>query len=68
MSFTPGTPASAASSGTVVSDSTSDGDRPRQAVWISTETGANSGNTSIFWWLSVCAPTYNSARARPATM
>ena len=48
MSSTPGTPCSAASSGMVVSDSTSCGDRPRQPVWISTETGANSGNTSSF--------------------
>ena len=67
MSLTPGTPASDASSGTVVSDSTSAGDRPRQAVWTSTETGANSGKTSIFWWLRVCAPKYISASARPAT-
>jgi hypothetical protein len=48
MSYTPGTPCSAASSGTVVSDSTWSGDSPRQFVWTSTETGANSGNTSSF--------------------
>ena len=48
MSYTPGTPCSAASSGTVVSASIWDGDSPRQFVWISTETGANSGNASSF--------------------
>ena len=46
MTSTPGTPASAFSSGTVTSASTSAGDRPRQMVWISTRGGANSGNTS----------------------
>lgn len=67
MSSTPGTPARDASSGTVVSDSTSAGDRPRQAVWISTDTGANSGNTSIFWCPRVWVPKYSSAMAMPAT-
>ena len=43
----PGMPLSAFSRGTVTSDSTSAGDRPRQIVWISTLVGANSGNTSI---------------------
>ena len=51
---TRGTPSSAFSSGTVTSDSTSEGDSPRHSVWISTVTGANSGNTSTFWWPSVC--------------
>ena len=45
-SATPGTPASAFSSGKVTSDSTSDGDKPSAMVWISTFAGANSGNTS----------------------
>src|SRR5215469_10682223 len=67
MSLTPGTPCSAASSGTVVSDSTSCGDRPRQVVWISTETGANSGNTSSFWCPSTCTPKNISPAASPAT-
>src|SRR4029077_2687655 len=67
MSATPGTPCTAASSGTEVSDSTSCGDRPRQVVWISTETGANSGNTSSFWWPSRPAPKNSSPAARPAT-
>ena len=35
-----------ASRGTVTSCSTSDVDRPTQAVWTSTRGGANSGNTS----------------------
>src|SRR6516162_4781062 len=67
MSSTPGTPASAASSGIVVSDSTSCGDRPRQPVWTSTETGANSGNTSSFSCPSSCTPKNSSPMARPAT-
>src|SRR6516162_5994633 len=67
MSLTPGTPCSAASSGTVVSDSTSPGDRPRQPVWISTETGANSGNTSSFSCPSTCTPTNSTPTARAAT-
>ena len=43
---TPGMPASAFSIGTVTSASTSEGDSPRQIVWISTLAGANSGKTS----------------------
>ena len=46
MSSRPWIPFSACSSGTVTSCSTSEVDRPRQAVWISTRGGANSGNTS----------------------
>src|SRR5262245_51268870 len=42
----PGIPLSAASSGTVTNDSTSDADKPRHGVWISTRGGANSGKTS----------------------
>ncbi len=42
----PGMPFMASSIGTVTSDSTSDVDRPRLSVWISTCGGANSGNTS----------------------
>ena len=46
MVFTPGTPASALSTGTLISDSTSGVDKPGASVWISTRGGANSGNTS----------------------
>src|SRR6516164_7232537 len=67
MPSTPGTPCSAASSGMAVSDSTSCGDRPRQAVWISTETGANSGNTSSFSCPSSWMPKNSSPAARPTT-
>ena len=46
MVFTPGTPASALSMGTLISASTSGVDRPGASVWISTRGGANSGKTS----------------------
>ena len=46
MTSMPSTPASACSSGMVMSCSTSSVLSPRQAVWISTRGGANSGNTS----------------------
>jgi hypothetical protein len=46
MSSRPSTPLNACSKGTVTSDSTSEVDRPRQAVWMTTRGGANSGNAS----------------------
>ncbi len=46
MSSSPLTPFSACSRGTVTRDSTSEVERPRQAVWISTRVGANSGKAS----------------------
>ena len=46
MSSRPWMPFSPASSGTVTSCSTSEVDRPTQAVWMTTRGGANSGKTS----------------------
>ena len=46
MSSRPRSPFSPCSRGTVTSSSTSEVDRPTQAVWITTRGGANSGNTS----------------------
>src|ERR1044071_7918779 len=46
MTSRPGTPLSASSSGTVTSDSTSEGDRPCDGVCTSTFGGANSGKAA----------------------
>ncbi len=46
ISSRPSTPLRACSSGTVTNCSTSDVDRPRQAVWMTTRGGANSGKAS----------------------
>src|SRR4051794_26687815 len=64
---TPGTPFSASSSGTVTSSSTSEADRPRQAVWSSTRVGANSGKTSTFSFLSSWKPKKMRAAAAATT-
>jgi hypothetical protein len=63
----PGSPLRACSRGTVTSDSTSEEDNPREAVWISTRGGANSGKTSIGASRSVPAPKNISAAASPTT-
>ena len=64
---TPGTPFIASSRGTVTSSSTSDAERPRHAVWISTRVGANSGKTSTSWWPSSRPPKKTSAAATATT-
>ena len=46
MSSRPSTPLRACSRGTVTNCSTSEVDRPRQAVWMTTRGGANSGKAS----------------------
>ncbi len=53
----PGTPFMAASSGTLMSASTSELESPGASVWISTSGGANSGNTSNGASLAVLMPT-----------
>ena len=63
----PARPGARSPSGTVTSCSTSEGDRPRASVWISTEIGANSGNTSTFWWPIVWTPKKISAAAAAIT-
>src|SRR6266508_3056173 len=56
ITSSPATPLSASSSGTVTRASTSDEERPRQGVWISTRGGANSGKTSTGIELSCPTP------------
>ena len=53
----PGTPFMAASSGTLMSASTSELESPGASVWISTSGGANSGNTSNGASLAALMPT-----------
>ena len=63
----PGTPLSAASSGTVTSASTSLVDRPGASVCTSTSGGANSGNTSSGVVRSVLTAPTTSSTAKAAT-
>jgi hypothetical protein len=54
--------------GTVINDSTSAADNPRQAVWISTRGGENSGNTSTGIACNWPVPKTIIATARAMTM
>ncbi len=58
-----GTPCRFCSSGTVISSSTSEADRPMQAVCTSTRGGANSGKTSTEVPRTWLPPSTSSARA-----
>src|SRR6476469_2452463 len=64
----PGMPPTAASIGTLTSCSTSSAVNPRQAVWISTRGGANSGKTSTDAEPSCSEPSSMTAQARATTM
>ena len=67
MTSRPGTPLRASSSGTVTSDSTSDGDSPRDGVCTSTFGGANSGKTSTGSCFSCIVPSSIIPTASPRT-
>ena len=56
-----------ASSGTVISCSTSSAERPRASVWISTYVGPNSGRTSTGTRGSCVKPKSMAAAAAPST-
>ncbi|GAP60234.1 hypothetical protein AHiyo1_37140 [Arthrobacter sp. Hiyo1] len=63
----PGMPLREASIGTLTSSSTSCAVRPRQAVWISTRGGANSGKTSMDAELNCTEPNSITAQASATT-
>ncbi len=63
----PGTPFMAASSGTLMSASTSELDSPGASVWISTSGGANSGKTSNGASLVLRTPTTSRITASATT-